>query len=126
MRSVLVLAALVCTACSQSGKKPRIPPEQVVGTWRSDTLPAADAAGRLYELRIAENGRADWDATYLGKGTIVHRGTWDGADTLVRVVVRKDGVGERASLLFVMRDGALVLRGDTAVYGPDGVRLRRR
>ncbi|MCU0618761.1 MAG: hypothetical protein MUF40_02490 [Gemmatimonadaceae bacterium] len=126
MRSVLVLAALVCTACSQSGKKPRIPNERVVGTWRSDTLPAADAAGRVHELRIAASGRADWDVTYLGKGTIVERGTWDGADSLVRVVVRRDGVGARSSLLFVLRDSALVLRPDTANGQAVEVRLLRR
>jgi hypothetical protein len=126
MRFVLPLVALLGTACSQSGKKPRIPQERVVGTWRSDTLPAADAAGRLYELRIAPSGRADWDATYLGKGTIVERGTWDGADSLVRVVVRRDGVGARSSLLFVMRDSALVLRPDTANGQAVEVRLLRR
>jgi hypothetical protein len=124
--ALLAALALVVPACSQSGKKPRIPRERIVGEWRSDTLPAADAPGRVHVLVIDAGGRADFTSTYLGRAPIVERGTWDGADTLVRVVVRRDGTGPAASMLFRLRDTLLVLDADTAQWGAAGLQLRRR
>lgn len=124
--ALLAVLALVVPACSQKGKKPRIAREKVVGEWRSDTLPAADAPGRVHVLRIDAGGRADFTSTYLGRAPIVERGTWDGADTLVRVVVRRDGTGPVASMLFRLRDSLLVLDADTAQWGAAGLQLRRR
>lgn len=123
-RSAVLVLALA--ACAQKGKVPRIDGAKVVGTWRSDALPAADASGRVYELVIADDGRADLSTTYVGKGTIVERGTWDGRDSLVRVVARKDGTGAPQSYLFTLRpDSTLALAPDTVRFGTAGLVLRR-
>ncbi|MCU0618920.1 MAG: copper resistance protein NlpE [Gemmatimonadaceae bacterium] len=122
----LVLASVLAAGCAQSGKKPRLPAERVVGDWQSDTLPAADAPGRVYALRIERGGRADFTSTYVGRPVLVQRGTWDGADSLLRLVVRENGTGTPESLLFVVGDSTLVLRGDPERWGSEGLVLRRR
>ncbi len=116
-------------ACSQQDKKPRLPESAVVGSWVSDTLPAADAARRVYRLTMDEQGMAEFASTVVGKGTVTERGTWDGADSLVRVVVRGEGTANRpTSLLLAIRGRAELglVQFDTAAWGSQGLRLYRQ
>jgi hypothetical protein len=107
------LLALTAAACSQQDKKPRLPMDVVVGRWRT-----ASSGGTLpqIELRADSGGSAELTVTALGGGRAVARGTWDGADSLVRVVVRMDtGIPRPTSVLFALRGGALAA---TTVNGP--------
>jgi hypothetical protein len=120
-----VLSALV--ACSQGDKKPRLPDSAVVGVWKSDTVRSPVAPGRVYQLATRPDGFAELSSELGGADRRVERGTWDGADSLVRVVVRGDATGARASsLLLAMRNGTLALiQFDTASWGREGLVFRR-
>ncbi|MDZ7632829.1 MAG: hypothetical protein U5K74_16190 [Gemmatimonadaceae bacterium] len=120
--------ALCAAACSQQDKKPRLAEAAVVGLWRSDTLPAADAGGRIYRLEMLSGGTAEFTTEFVGKSTITERGTWDGADSLVRIVVRGSATASRpTSLLLAIRGNALgLVQFDTTLWGPAGLTLTRR
>ncbi len=124
----LVALALVATACSQQDKKPRLPERAVVGSWRSDTLRGAGSTARVYQLQMLPSGLAEFTSDSIGKGVTTQRGTWDGADSLVRVVVRGDGAGARpASILFAIRKNELgLVRFDSTAWGPQGLTLYRK
>ena len=123
-----IAVALSLAACNTSGKKPRLPRAAVVGTWRSDTMRAVDSSPRLFQLRMLPDGMAEFTREVIGRSTTKERGTWDGADSLVRVVVRGENPGRRpTSILFVVRGGSLGLAAfDTTAWGPLGLTLRRR
>lgn len=131
MHSRLILFAILAAstaACSQQDKKPRLAERAVVGMWRSDTLLAADAAARVYALRMTSGGMAEFTSEYVGRQATVERGTWDGADSLVRMVVRGDGTAARpTSILLAIRGNELgLVEFDTTAWGPQGLTLYRR
>lgn len=113
-------------ACSQQDKKPRLPTDAVVGVWRSEA--GADPAASTFELRTLPDGRAELLAIRNGRDTAAARGTWDGADSLLRVLVRQDsGLPRPTSILFVMRGNAIaptLYNGPTV--GPDSLALGTR
>ena len=123
-----IALALSLAACNTTGKKPRLPQAAVVGTWRSDTMRAVDSSRRFYQLRMLPDGMAEFTSEVIGRSTTKERGTWDGADSLVRVVVRGENLGRRpTSILLVVRGGSLRLAEfDTTAWGPVGLTLRRR
>lgn len=128
---LILCAALAATAaaCSQQDKKPRLAERAVVGTWRSDTLDAADgAARRVYQLRMTPSGMAELTSELVGKRTTIERGTWDGADSLVRVVVRGEATASRpTSILLAIRGSAIgLVQFDTTAWGAAGLTLYRR
>ena len=125
---LFVIVAVSATACSQQDKKPRLAERAVVGLWRSDTLPATDAGTRVYALRMTPSGMAEFTSEDVGKQTTVERGTWDGADSLVRVVVRGDGTAARpTSILLAIRGNQLgLVEFDTTTWGRQGLTLYRR
>jgi hypothetical protein len=127
-RFLAIALALPLAACNTTGKKPRLPQAAVVGTWRSDTMRTVDSSARLFQLRMLPDGMAEFTSEVIGSTTTKERGTWDGADSLVRVVVRGDNLGRRpTSILLAVRGGALSLTEfDTAAWGPQGMTLRRR
>lgn len=126
--ALAIAIANVATACSQQDKKPRVREDAVVGTWASDTLTGADAASRRYELRITRGGRAELTSEVVGSTPVTERGTWDGADSLVRVVVRGERTASRAtSILLAVRGDALgMVDFDTTAWGTQGLTLRRQ
>lgn len=129
LRPMLVVAlALIATGCNTSEKKPRLPENAVVGTWRSDTLRGADASGRVYQLLVSADGMAEFTSDVVGKSVKTERGTWDGADSLVRVVVRGDATSSRPTsmLLSIHRKSLDLVEFDSTAWGPDGLRLYRR
>lgn len=129
LRTILIAAAALSAAgCSQQDKKPRLPESAVVGTWRSDTLPAADAPGRIYQLRMTPSGMAELVSESIGQPPLAERGTWDGADSLVRVVVRGTNTASRpTSILMAIRGNQLgLVQFDSTVWGPAGLTLYRR
>ena len=129
LRPIFAIAlALPLTACNTTGKKPRLPQAAVVGAWRSDTIRTVDSSARIYQLRMLPDGMAELTSEVIGQPATKERGTWDGADSLVRVVVRGDNLGRRpTSILLAVRSGALSLTAfDTAAWGPQGMTLRRR
>lgn len=123
-----VLAA-VAAGCSQQDKKPRLPLAAVVGIWRSEAGAAGEASRPVVELRTDSGGRAELAVTPAGGARVVARGTWDGADSLLRVVVRLDtGIPRPTSVLFTFRGGTLAASAvNGPMLGPDalGLRLRR-
>jgi hypothetical protein len=127
-RSVIIALATVATACNTQDKKPRIPEQAVVGTWRSDTVSATDATTRVYELRMAPDGLAEFTSQLIGKSATLERGTWDGADSLVRVLVRGDATASRPTslLLAIRRTSLRLVEFDTTAWGPTGLILHRR
>lgn len=128
-RTIFVAAlAILASACSQQDKKPRLAESAVVGLWVSDSLPATNAAARVYRLSMTDQGMAEFVSEYVGNTTITERGTWDGADTLVRVVVRGTGTASRpTSLLLAIRGETLgLVQFDTTSWGPTGLTLYRR
>ncbi len=121
--------AVVAAGCSQQDKKPRLPLAAVVGIWRSEVGAVGETMQPAVELRTDSAGRAELAVTRAGGARAVARGTWDGADSLLRVVVQLDtGIPRPTSVLFAFRGGALAA---TAVNGPMlgpealGLRLRR-
>ncbi len=126
---IAALLTFVATGCSQQDKKPRLPEQAVVGSWASDTLSSPDGTTRVYRLRMDARGMAEFVSSIAGRPTLTERGTWDGADSLVRVVVRGEGTASRpTSLLLAMRGKAVLglVRYDSATWGADGFRLRRQ
>lgn len=124
--------AIVATACSQQDKKPRLPLDAVVGVWRSDTVPVSGDASRAYQLRMTADGMAEFISD-AANGAVpspsrTERGTWDGAESLVRVVVRSEGTAARpTSLLFAIRGNVLTLvQYDSVAWGNAGLTLTRR
>jgi hypothetical protein len=129
MRHVTLLALVAAaTACSTQDKKPRLPERAVVGMWRSDTLRARDSSARLYSLRVAPDGMAEFTSESVGHETKVERGTWDGADSLLRVVVRAEGsIVRPTSILLAIRGNRLgLVEFDTTAWGSQGLTLHRR
>lgn len=125
----VAILVLVAGACSQQDKKPRLAESAVVGTWTSDTLPAADAAGPVYRLQMDSQGMAEFVSASVGAGTITERGTWDGADSLVRVVVRREGSAARPTSMLLAIRGRTELglvQFDAAAWGRQGLRLFRQ
>ena len=127
-RILIAALALSVAACSQQDKKPRLRVSAVVGTWRSDTLSGAGAPGRLYRLSMTAAGMAELVSEDSGKSPIVERGTWDGADSLVRVVVRGANTASRpTSMLLAIRGNQLgLVQFDSTAWGPNGLTLYRR
>lgn len=125
--TIVAALALAASACTTQGKKPRLPETAVVGTWRSDTIRSV-AAARLYQLQITSGGMAEFRSELIGRSTTTERGTWDGADSLVRVVVRGDGTGARpTSILLAIRGTSLgLVEFDTTAWGAQGLTLHRR
>jgi hypothetical protein len=115
-------------ACSQQDKKPRLAERAVVGLWSSDSMQSADASVRRYQLRMTADGMAEFVSEVVGVGLTTERGTWDGADSLARVVVRGEATGSRpTSILLAMRADTLALvQFDTTAWGRRGLTLRRR
>ena len=125
---VLLTLAVATGACSQQDKKPRLPENAVVGVWRSDTLRGRpDSVARVYTLRLTPNGMAEFVRVRAGGDTTTERGTWDGADSLLRIVVRSSaGAGRPSSLLFAIHRNELgLVRFDPAVWGDQGLVLTR-
>ncbi len=128
MRRPFALAVLLlAAACSQQDKKPRLKQGAVVGTWESDTLTVGDGPRQVYRLRIDSAGGAEFVTGSVGRDSLVQRGTWDGADTLLRVVVRSGGTAARpTSLLLAIRGNRLgLVRFDSTQWGT-GLTLSRR
>ncbi|MBC7564221.1 MAG: hypothetical protein H7305_15035 [Gemmatimonadaceae bacterium] len=129
LRIILIAAlAFSAAACSQQGKKPRLRESAVVGTWRSDTLPVAGSPGRMYQLSMTAAGMAELVSEDIGKSPIAERGTWDGADSLVRVVVRGVNTASRpTSMLLAIRGDQLgLVQFDSTEWGSNGLTLYRR
>jgi len=126
-RLVSFALLLFAAACSQQDKKPRLDQAAITGFWTSDTLPEADGPGRIYRLRIDSGGRAEFVTTSIGQDSLVQQGTWDGADSLLRVVVRAAGTAARpASLLLAIRGNRLgLVQFDSTTWG-SGLTLSRR
>jgi hypothetical protein len=123
-----VAVVLALAACSQQDKKPRLAQTAVVGLWGSDSVAGAGAATSLYTLRMKPDGLAEFTTQTAGKPPVTERGTWDGADSLVRVVVRGEGTASRpTSLLMAIRGNVLgLVQFDTTAWGPAGLTLTRR
>lgn len=125
MLATLFIAA---AGCSQQDKKPRLDESSVVGDWRSETaVPAAAAPGRRYTLRIRADGMAELVRFGTGMDSVIERGTWDGADSLLRVVVRSDAPTARpTSILLALRGDRLgLVQFDTTAWGPAGLTFQR-
>ena len=123
-----IVLAYLATGCSQRDKKPRLSDSAVVGDWQ--TAPddsSAERAGRRYRLRIRSDGMAEFVRLEQGRDSMIERGTWDGADSLLRVVVRRDGPGARPnSMLLAIRGDRLgLVQSDSAAWGTAGFELRR-
>lgn len=120
-RLLLAALALVATACSQQDKKARVPTRIVVGTWRSDTLTVAGAPPRTFRLLVREDGMAELVRRAGGApDSTVERGTWDGADSLLRVVVRGEDAAVRATSILLAirgRDTLAQVQVDSAQWG---------
>ena len=126
---VITLLAFAAPGCSQQDKKPRLPLQAVVGSWASDTLPDADGAKRVYRLQMDSQGMAEFVSTAVGGAASSERGTWDGADSLIRVLVRGKGTASRrTSLLLAIRGrGELgLVRFDSTAWGARGMTLYRQ
>ncbi len=121
-----VAATAALAACSQQDKKPRLAQGAIVGLWRSDSSTGAVAS--TYALRIDPDGMAQFTSQVRGRPAVTERGTWDGADSLVRVVVRGEQTASRpTSLLLAIRGNALrLVQFDTIAWGADGLMLTRR
>ncbi|HYW52209.1 MAG TPA: hypothetical protein VE861_16450 [Gemmatimonadaceae bacterium] len=125
---IIATFAVITSACSQQDKRPRVNEDSVVGLWISDTLIGTDAARRLYRLRMARGGMAELSSAVVGSAPVVERGTWDGADSLVRVVVRGASTASRpSSILLAVRGTRLgMVSFDTTAWGPRGLTLYRQ
>jgi hypothetical protein len=125
---VLFALASIATGCNTSDKKDRLPESAVVGTWRSDTIRGADASARVYQLQMSPDGLAEFTSDIVGTSAKTERGTWDGADSLLRVVVRGDATSSRPTsiLLSIHKKSLDLVEFDTTAWGPDGLRLYRR
>jgi len=126
---IFTLLALVAGGCSQQDKKPRLPLQAVVGHWSSDTLPDASGAKRAYRLHMDVQGLAEFVSTAEGGAASSERGTWDGADSLIRVVVRGAGTASRrTSLLLAIRKGGELglVQYDSTAWGAQGMTLYRQ
>ncbi len=125
MLATLFLAA---AGCSQRDKKPRLNESTVVGDWRSETAaPTADLQARHYALRLRADGLAELVRFAVGADSVVERGTWDGADSLLRIVVRSDAATARpTSVLLAIRGDRLgLVQFDTTAWGPVGPTFQR-
>lgn len=125
MVATLFLAA---AGCSQRDKKPRLDEGAVVGDWLSERgVPTADVPGSRYALRIRADGMAELVRFAAGVDSVVERGTWDGADSLLRVVVRSDAATARStSILLAIRGDRLgLVQFDTTAWGPAGLTFQR-
>jgi hypothetical protein len=133
LRRIFIAAlAIAAGACSQQDKKPRLAQRRVVGVWQSDTVSPADGRTSVYELRTSPQGMVAFVVTRPEGDSLVARGTWDGADSLLRVVVRLDtGIPRPTSILFAIRGNVLAATSLSGpALGPDplatGLLLRRR
>ena len=93
------------------------------GAYR-DTLPAADAAGRVVTLQLNSDSSATLTTEFVGRPSALgasRRGRWTVRDTVLDVQFSAG-----APLRWVTRDGRLVpLNWDRARYGSAGLPLRR-
>ncbi|MCC7055002.1 MAG: hypothetical protein IT355_17145 [Gemmatimonadaceae bacterium] len=125
--TLLCIAILSVTACSQRDKKARVQDSAVVGRWESDSVSGAGGSARLARLLIREDGMAELVRVTPGRDSLVERGTWDGADSLLRVVVRTEGTAARAtSILLAVRGGTLGLVQFDSTTWDAGQHFRRR
>ena len=93
-------------------------------------LPAADAAGRTITLNLKPDGSAELTTTYLGKGTIVEKGTWkdNGDGTLTVTLTEKDGQkNSKPVVMKFQKDGASLklVDYDKNVWGSEGLTLNQ-
>jgi hypothetical protein len=103
-RSVLILLACAAlAACSQRDKKPRLAQSRIIGTWRGGSVTLALTADGMAR-RI--------DSTPAGTAELA--GTWDGADSLLRLVLHAaDAARPRTeSQLFIVHRDTLIRSND--------------
>jgi hypothetical protein len=103
-RSVLILLACAAlAACSQRDKKPRLAQSRIVGTWRG---------GRV-TLTLTTDGMAR-RIDSMPVGVAEFAGTWDGADSLLRLVLHAaDPARPRTeSHLFIIHPDTLIRSND--------------
>ena len=128
-RLPVVFLSLLPAACSQQDKKARVPEAAVVGVWESDTLTAGPSAPAAYRLQVRADGMAELVRHAMtGRDSAVQRGTWDGADSLLRVVVRGEAATSRATSILLAVRGSNTLgqvQFDSAQWG-NGLAFHRR
>jgi hypothetical protein len=102
--------------------------QQAPGATYVASLPAADAAGRIFLLRLNPDGSAEFTTTFLGKSTIVEKGSWkDSGDGAITVTLT-DRDGKKNSKPIVMKfqkSGATLklVDYDQNVWGSVGLTL---
>lgn len=101
---LLLLALLGLAACSQRDKKPRLPAERILGTWRGAGITLVVTADGMVQRSDSSTVPATTTA-----------GTWDGADSLLRVVVQPTSPGavpRLESLLYIIHPDTLIRSND--------------
>jgi hypothetical protein len=91
------------------------------GTYKAQ-LPAADAAGRNLTLVLNADKSATLTTEYIGKGTIVQKGTWSSSDPAVTVTLtEQDGRQIKDEFSFELKGDELVAtQWDKNLYGSVG------
>jgi uncharacterized lipoprotein NlpE involved in copper resistance len=94
----------------------------MAGIYRSEKLPAADAAGLVLTLQLNEDGSAVMNSAYEGKGLSIDHGTWHQAGGTVEVAFANgQGTPTAETMKFGVRDGALVAEGMTDAAGQPAI-----
>jgi predicted small lipoprotein YifL len=91
------------------------------GTYKAQ-LPAADAAGRNLTLVLNADKSATLTTEYIGKGTIVQKGTWSSSGSSVTVTLtEQDGRPVKVEITFELKGDELVAtQWDQNLYGSVG------
>jgi len=92
-----------------------------VGTYKAQ-LPAADASGRNLTLVLNADKSATLTTEYIGKNTVVQKGTWSSSGAAVTVTLTElDGRAVKVEMTFELKGDELVAtQWDKNLYGSVG------
>jgi hypothetical protein len=128
------MVLLPCTVFACGGQResaqPTVPPDSAKwnGLYYSDTLPAADARGRVVRLEIGPDTLAILEIQFIGRGGVMRRGVWWArGEELTFEPRRADGNPLETAFLWRLEGSRLVpLRWNREIYGSGGLPLTKQ
>jgi len=127
---VLLPCAVFACGGQRESAQLTVPPDSAKwsGLYVSETLPAADARGRIVKLTIGTDTMARFQIEFIGRGAVFRRGVWWArGEELTFEPRRADGNPLETAFVWRLEGNRLVpLRWNREIYGSGGLPLTKQ
>lgn len=103
------------------------PGSRMNGVYLAEGLLTADSTRRNLTLVLSQDGTAALMTEFVGRGTIIERGSWNGEQDRADIVwTELDGQAIYLRMVFELRGNTMVYVGpDPHAFGAAGIQLNR-